>query len=153
MLSLTTLILPGSILVLIIKTVLINFFLDSTSSHARKAMRRQKREQRERQHHERYQHREFRLERRKPASDFLRQELSRSHGHLAMDSSYPGTSNPQFTKWIMEQNELYHDTDKGSEMDVQSCISSLSNIPERDRPVSPGTSYTNFFNTVSKELQ
>ena len=27
-------------------------------------------------------------------------------------------------------------------MDVQSCISSLSNIPERDRPVSPGTSYT-----------
>lgn len=123
-----------------LNTFIFIFFVDS-SSHARKAMRRQKRASEQKQQHERYQHREFRLERRKPPSEYLRQDLSRSHGHLAMDSSYSGTSNPQFTKWIMEQNELYH-TDRVSEMDVQSCVSSLSNIPERDRPVSPGMSYT-----------
>ena len=120
------------------------------SSHARKAMRRQKREQRERERQQTSRqdkyppHHEFRLERRK--SDFT--ELSRTPtASHATDSSrqpadprHPAYNNPQFAKWIMEQNTLYG-SEKGSRADIQSSMPSLTNIPKRDKAGSPVSSY------------
>ena len=115
-------------------------------------MRRQKREQRERQRQERYQHTEFRLERRK-----LSEHNQTEPSHLpashppnssrvqAPDSRFPSATNPQITKWIMEQSVHYNaEKGMGSEVDMQSSMSSLTNIPERDRPGpgSPVPSYT-----------
>ena len=122
------------------------------SSHARKAARRQKREQRERQRHERYQQQqhEFRLERKRPLSGhgyppsdahLPPPSVLSSHSPYHNDPRLPGNANPQLTKWILEQN-VHYQTDRGSEIDLQSSRSSLTNIPERDRPGSPGNSYS-----------
>ena len=113
-------------------------------------MRRQKREQRERERQQtsrqdKYPHHEFRLERRK--SDFS--ELSRTPTHAShvtdtsrqpADPRHPAYNNPQFAKWIMEQNTLYG-SEKGSRVDIQSSMPSLTNIPERDKAGSPVSSY------------
>jgi len=61
------------------------------------------------------------------------------------DSRFPPATNPQFTKWIMEHSVFYNaEKGIGSEVDFQSSMSSLTNIPERDRPGpgSPVPSYT-----------
>ena len=128
------------------------------SSHVRKAKRRQ---QREKQRQERYQHHEFRLERRKPSdhkpppppqSPLLEPPPSSSSGLPITQPPFAdpriqnSNSNPQFAKWIREQNSLYHRSERpgpvGSETDLQSSVSSLANIPERERPNSPGLSYS-----------
>lgn len=120
------------------------------SSHAHKAMRRQKREQREKQRQERHQHHEFRLERRKlpehnqTEPSHLPPSHSPNPSHVP-DSRFPPATNPQFAKWIMEHSVFYNaEKGMGSEVDFQSSMSSLTNIPERDRPGpgSPVPSYT-----------
>ena len=128
--------------------------LPEGSSHARKAARRQKREQRERerQRHERYQQQhEFRLERKRPQSEHINSSSdchlpppsvhsSHSHSPYSTGPRLSTSTNPQFTKWILEQNVHYH-TDRGSEIDLRSSRSSLTNYSERDRPGSPGSGY------------
>ena len=112
-------------------------------------MRRQKREQRDRERQQtsrqdKYPHHEFRLERRK--SDFTEPSRTPAASHVAdparqpPDSRHPAYDNPQFAKWIMEQNTLYG-SEKGSRVDIQSSMPSLTNIPERDRAGSPVSSY------------
>ena len=117
--------------------------LNDASSHARKALKKQKREQRERQLQERLQPRDFKLERRKPPSDLPHrpQELYPLHSMPPTDSRPPPHSNPQFAKWIMEQNPRYYHSEMGSEIDLRSSMSSLANIPERDHPVNAEQSY------------
>jgi len=87
-----------------------------------------------------------RLERRKPPLD-QRQHHSRNPEHFhtphPADMRVPPHNNPQFAKWIMEQNpQLYSDMGQhtGSDIDLQS-MSSLANIPERDHPVNTELSY------------
>ena len=113
-------------------------------------MRRQKREQREKQRQERYQHHEFRLERRKLPEHTQTEPTHLPPSHSpnpshAPDSRFPPAANPQLTKWIMEHSVFYNvEKGIGSEVDIQSSMSSLTNIPERDRPGpgSPVPSYT-----------
>ena len=103
------------------------------SSHARKAARRQKRE---RQRQERYT--DYRLERKK--LDHHAESHLTSSQHT--DPRFPPHTNPQFAKWIMEQNAL-HQSEKGSEIDALESTLSVSNIPERDLGAgSPVPSYT-----------
>ena len=126
--------------------------LPEGSSHARKAARRLKREQRERerQRMERHQH-EFRLERKRPQSEHLNPtsdshlpptSVLGSHSPYSTNPRLTGSStNPQFAKWILEQN-VHYQTDRGSEIDLRSSRSSLTNISERDRPGSPSNGYS-----------
>ena len=95
-------------------SLLIHAGANDASAQARKALKKQRREQRERQHQERQQQRDFRLERRKPQPD--RQHNMRTqehypssvHSHHSTDQRLPPYPNPQFAKWIMEQNPRYY---------------------------------------------
>ncbi len=114
---------------------------NDSSPHARKSLtRKQKREQRERQLEERWLAKEFKLERRKPPSERHHRGPEHYPQHSlppSVDSRLPVPphSNPQFAKWIMEQNPLYY-SEMGSEVDLESSMSSLANMPpERDHPI------------------
>ena len=92
---------------------------------------------------------EFRLERKRPQSEHLPStdvhhpppSVLSSHSPYSNDPRLPGTNNPQFAKWILEQN-VHYQTDRGSEIDLRSSRSSLTNISERDRPGSPVNGYS-----------
>ena len=118
-----------------------NFSLSAVpegSSHARKAARRQKREQKDRQRQDRYPA-EFRLERKKLDHHVEHAHLSPSQHS---DPRFPPNTNPQFAKWIMEQNALYN-SEKGSEVEGPGSMSSLSNTADQDgRTASPVPSFT-----------
>ena len=129
--------------------------LPEGSSHARKAARRQKREQRERerQRMERHQQHEFRLERKRPQSEHITpssdvhhpaSSISSSHSPYSNDPRLPTTANPQFAKWIFEQN-VHYQTDRGSEIDLRSSRSSLTNFSEKDRQGSPSNGYASSY--------
>lgn len=113
-------------------------------------MRRQKRErEREKQ---RLQQGEFKLERRKalevhqqpqleypPAPPSFVSTSTTTTSNYA-EARFPLNANPQFAKWIMEQN-FHCNPEKETELDIQGSMSSLTNIPERDRANSPVVGY------------
>lgn len=93
-----------------------------------------KREQKERQRQERYTT-EFRLERKK-----LDHHAEHTTHPSTSDPRFPPNTNPQLSKWIMEQNTIYN-SDKGSEIERPGSTSSLSNIADQDGRTSPVPSF------------